>query len=164
MPSVAIKDLAVRLGVAGSTCWRWARRGRFGEPIDRDASTWRFADDEMLALNVGILRKTGATPARVWDTNHKNAHLKRLIEIANGKADADAEDRELAATLLAVAARQHARRAKGLRSPATTSAWLVAPMMLTKKKAGDSDMPGMLLGTASKLSPIIPVESGQPEN
>lgn len=131
--------------------------------MDRAASRWRFVDDEVLALTLSILKKRGATKQTVWQTNKKNFHVGRLNEICRGEIDADDDDREMAATLLSVAARHHERRAAGLSNAATVSAWSACEVALSKTRAGDPNIRRMLLGVACRLSPEKTEENDQPE-
>jgi len=152
MALVTVRQIASRLGVSPSTAWRWSRRGRFGPPVREGADRWLFEDDGCLALCIENVRPRGARPARVWNTTAKNFHFQRIAKIVSGEVPADTEDRMLAATLLSVAARQHQRRAKGMESTATVSAWRAVPMMLAKSRAGDPRVPDMLLAAAAELT------------
>jgi predicted DNA-binding transcriptional regulator AlpA len=163
MAEIGIWEIGKRLGVSRATAWRWAHRGRFGEPVDRTTTMWRFVDDEVLALTLSILRKSGSSRAWVWKTAGRNFHVQRLNQICRAEVEADEDDREMAATLLAVAARHHERRAKGLENPATVSAWVACSAALARSRAGDPNIRRMLLGVACQLSPEKTEENDQPE-
>ena len=153
MATVGVREISQRLGIHYGTAWRWSRRMRFGEPVNPGAPRWQFEDDEMLALTLSILKKRGPSKQTVWETNKRGFHVQRLNAICRGEVDADDEDRQMAATLLSVAARQHQRRAQGLANTATVSAWLACGVALSRSRAGDPNIPKMFYQFASQLSP-----------
>lgn len=149
-----------RLGLSVATAWRYARKGRFGQPVNAEAKHWKFADDEMLAFMLANCRHPRRT---LWQDGPRRCHKRRLAEFADGTRSTDAEDRQMAAGLLMIAARRHERRAAGRSSPATTCAEAVVRELMRRKHAGDPVVLQMLLGVACQLSPEKTKENGQPE-
>ena len=150
MALVTVNQIGRRLGISRGTAWRWSRRGRFGEPVNRESGSWKFEDDESLALSIEICRRK--EPDRVWrSANDSLYHQRRMGRFIAGERTTDDEDLEMASILLNIASRQFERRAAGVDSPATKSAEVVGRQMLSKNKAGDPLLGERMKGTAARL-------------
>ena len=156
MGTITCGIIARRLGVSRWCAWQWSRKGRFGWPIDETAKIWRWEDNDELALmlsNCHPTRTRGGRPGSIWPDVERQ-HLRRMVAFADGSKPTDAEDLEAAATILAIAARRFVRRAAGQRMPATGSAVFLAGKLLARIRAGDADIPKLLIGTSLKLSAL----------
>jgi predicted DNA-binding transcriptional regulator AlpA len=148
MEFVTASQIGKRLGLSVATAWRYARKGRFGQPVDPGAKHWKFADDEVLSFMLANCRH----PRRTLWQEGASGHKRRLARFADGSRSTDSEDREMAAGLLMIAARRHERRAAGRSSPATTCSEAVVRELMRRKHAGDPVVLQILLETARQLS------------
>ncbi|MEI6279078.1 MAG: hypothetical protein WCQ16_06820 [Verrucomicrobiae bacterium] len=160
MALVKVSEIADRLGIARCTAWRWSRRGRFGEPVDRRSGSWKFVDDGSLALMLQNCR--WREPMRVWRlAEGRQYHARRLAGYLDGVLETDPEDLEMASLLLNIAARQFERRAAGKSSRCTVSAEFVGRQMLRRNKAHDHGLGEQLSGTAAALATMAKSGNGR---